>query len=112
MPAGGPAIEAQTQTAAAGLIGGRYEVLDRVARGGQGEVVRARDRITGDEVALKIRPSGTDEAHEWAMMRGLRPHPSLPVVRDTLVEGDRAVLVTEWIDGDNLSRLLRVHGRM
>lgn len=35
------------------LIGGRYEVLGRIGAGGMGEVFRARDRLTGQIVALK-----------------------------------------------------------
>jgi serine/threonine protein kinase/tetratricopeptide (TPR) repeat protein len=35
------------------LIGGRYELLDRLGAGGMGEVYRSRDRLTEDVVALK-----------------------------------------------------------
>src|SRR5450755_186729 len=37
----------------AGLIGGRYELLDRLGAGGMGEVHRSRDRLTEEIVALK-----------------------------------------------------------
>ncbi|MDB4947115.1 MAG: serine/threonine protein kinase [Labilithrix sp.] len=36
------------------MLGDRYEVLDVVGRGGQSTVYRARDRIDGDEVAIKV----------------------------------------------------------
>jgi tetratricopeptide (TPR) repeat protein len=35
------------------LIGGRYELLDRIGAGGMGEVYRSRDRLTEEMVALK-----------------------------------------------------------
>ena len=35
------------------LVGGRYELLDRLGVGGMGEVYRSRDRLTDDIVALK-----------------------------------------------------------
>src|SRR5258708_36001400 len=35
------------------LIGGRYELLDRLGAGGMGEVYRARDRLTEEIVSLK-----------------------------------------------------------
>jgi serine/threonine protein kinase len=37
----------------AALIGGRYELLDRLGAGGMGEVFRSRDRLTEEIVALK-----------------------------------------------------------
>jgi serine/threonine protein kinase len=37
----------------AGLVGGRYELLDRLGSGGMGEVYRSRDRLTEEIVALK-----------------------------------------------------------
>jgi serine/threonine protein kinase/tetratricopeptide (TPR) repeat protein len=38
----------------AGLIGGRYQMLDRLGAGGMGEVYRSRDRLTEEIVALKL----------------------------------------------------------
>ena len=35
------------------LIGGRYELLNRLGAGGMGEVFRSRDRLTEEIVALK-----------------------------------------------------------
>ena len=37
----------------ASLIGGRYELLERLGAGGMGEVYRCSDRLTGETVALK-----------------------------------------------------------
>jgi serine/threonine protein kinase/predicted ATPase len=36
-----------------GLIGGRYELLDRLGAGGMGEVYRSRDRLSEEIIALK-----------------------------------------------------------
>ena len=36
------------------MLGGRYEVQAVIGRGGQSTVYRARDRIDGDEVAIKL----------------------------------------------------------
>src|SRR6187401_1799669 len=36
-----------------GLVGGRYELLNRLGAGGMGEVYRSRDRLTEEIVALK-----------------------------------------------------------
>ena len=40
------------------LLRERYEPLDVVGRGGEGEVVRALDHLHGRQVALKMRPVG------------------------------------------------------
>lgn len=36
------------------VLGGRYELTEVIGRGGQSTVYRARDRIDGDEVAIKL----------------------------------------------------------
>jgi len=36
------------------LVGGRFEIHDRVASGGMGTVFRARDRETARTVAVKV----------------------------------------------------------
>jgi serine/threonine protein kinase len=46
-------LEPGDQSTTAGLIGGRYELLDRLGAGGMGEVHRSRDRLTEEIVALK-----------------------------------------------------------
>ena len=36
------------------LLGGRYEIIEVIGRGGQSTVYRAHDRIDGDDVAIKL----------------------------------------------------------
>jgi serine/threonine-protein kinase len=36
------------------LLGGRYEIMEVIGRGGQSTVYRAKDRVDGDEVAIKL----------------------------------------------------------
>ncbi|MCC6521738.1 MAG: sigma 54-interacting transcriptional regulator [Polyangiaceae bacterium] len=47
----------------------RYEPLTPLGKGGGGEVWAARDRLTGDEVALKLLRPGADEAEMLALVR-------------------------------------------
>ncbi len=91
-----------------GLLLERYEVVRVVARGGEGCLYESRDVATGQKVAVKVsevrderdRARLEDEAQ---LLRHLRPHPGLPVVREAVVDGRHAYLATEWVKGRNLA---------
>ncbi|NEC71059.1 serine/threonine-protein kinase, partial [Streptomyces rochei] len=100
------------------LIQGRYRLLDRIGRGGMGEVWRARDESLGRHVAVKcLKPLGTD--HDHAFTRVLRErfrrearvaaalqHRGVTVVHDFGESDGVLFLVMELLDGRDLSRLL------
>lgn len=96
------------------LIRGRYEVVAVAGRGGQGEVVRARDLQHDRDVAIKIRdvPEGArDEVlSEARILLGLRPHPNLPLVREDFFEDERYHMVVDWVAGTPLDALLAERG--
>jgi predicted ATPase/class 3 adenylate cyclase len=94
-----------------GLIRDRYETIDVLGRGGQGEVYKALDHQHGRVVALKLRPvPDGDERHallaEARILLSLRPHPSLPLVREDFFWEDRYALVMDWVEGTDLGALL------
>ena len=88
-----------------------------MGRGGEGTLVRAVDRRHGRDVALKVRrvPSDPRDAErmlaESRTLLSLRPHAGLPLARDDFFEGDRHVLVMDWVDGIDLGEVLTEHGR-
>jgi eukaryotic-like serine/threonine-protein kinase len=96
------------------LLEGRYQLRDRIATGGMGEVWRARDLVLGRPVAVKLlRPGYAD--HEGlarfraeARQAGSLSHPGIARVYD-YCEADPPYppyLVMELVDGPSLARLL------
>ena len=97
------------------VIGGRYEVLEVLWTGGDTEVARGLDRRHERTVCLKITrvAPGDDPApllEEGRLLLGLKPHPTMPTVRDDLLLDDRYVLVVDWIDGTSTAQLLAERG--
>ncbi|MFC7818546.1 tetratricopeptide repeat protein [Streptomyces sp. NPDC057367] len=100
------------------LIQGRYRLLERIGRGGMGEVWQARDESLGRRVAVKcLKPLG--EQHDHAFTRVLRErfrrearvaaalqHRGVTVVHDFGESDGVLFLVMELLEGHDLSRLL------
>jgi serine/threonine protein kinase len=96
----------------------RYEMKDRIATGGMGEVWRAQDTVLGREVAVKLlkreyaddprfRERFANEAKHAASLH----HPNIATVFDfgenETADGSRPYLVMELVDGRPLSDLIR-----
>ncbi len=97
------------------LLRGRYQQLEVVGRGGEGEVVRALDQLHGRQVALKIRAVPDDAPRqdllsEARLLLSLSPHPGLPLVREDFFVDDRYVIAMDWIEGVDLEALLEREG--
>ncbi|MBS1111645.1 MAG: serine/threonine protein kinase, partial [Anaeromyxobacteraceae bacterium] len=93
------------------VIGGRFEVLRELGRGGFGVVFEARDRELGRLVAVKVvRPRrGVDprmlrsEAEAAAALH----HPNIVTVHDLGSDGGEGWLVLELLRGETLEERLR-----
>ena len=97
------------------LLRERYETLEVVGRGGEGEVIRALDHLHGRQVALKVRRAAdkavrADLLSEARLLLSLSPHPGLPLVREDFFVKDRYVIAMDWIEGTNLQALLETRG--
>jgi Protein kinase domain len=100
------------------LLGGRYRIIQRLGRGGMGEVYRADDLKLGQPVALKFLPPEVDrdparltQLHTEVRMARQVSHPNVCRVYDIdEVEGS-TFLSMEYVDGEDLSSLLRRIGR-
>ena len=83
---------------------GKYEILERIAAGGQGTVYRARYTVLDRVVAVKVinQPVTDDPAYLEALQREARlaaglDHPNITRVHDFQVEGDTAYIVMEYV---------------
>jgi serine/threonine protein kinase len=98
------------------LLGSRYEVLRTVSEGRRASVLQALDQVHDRLVALKVYPV-TDEDRdellaEARLLMSIDPHPGLPQVRGDFFtdEGDRYVVVMNWVDGTDLQQVLEEQG--
>ncbi|WP_084962671.1 serine/threonine-protein kinase [Thermoactinospora rubra] len=91
-------------------LGGRYLLLSRIARGGMGEVWRARDELLGREVAVKLLHKHDASfvarfRNEARITAGLAD-PGIAQVYDYGEQDDLAFLVMELVHGESLSAIL------
>ena len=97
------------------LLAGRYDVVAVVSERSQASVLRAIDRQHDRVVALKVYRCTRDVRPdallaEARVLLGLSAHPGLPMLRDDFFVDDRYVVVMDWVEGDDLGRVLAEHG--
>jgi eukaryotic-like serine/threonine-protein kinase len=93
------------------VLGDRFELEQRIGLGGMGEVFRARDRATGETVALKvISDRGEHQTARFAREIALLAELSHPGIVRHVAHGETAsgelFLAMEWLDGEDLRRRL------
>ncbi len=96
------------------LLHERYRITRPIGEGGMGAVYEAIDSRLQNMVAVKqMTVSGLDAdrafKHEAELLAGLR-HPALPVVIDYFVGADGRFLVMQYIEGEDLGRVLKRQG--
>jgi eukaryotic-like serine/threonine-protein kinase len=101
------------------VLDNRYRILGLLGRGGMGEVYRADDLRLGQAVALKFLPSGlAHDAQRLAQfhteVRTARQvaHPNVCRVYDIGEIDGEIYLSMEYVDGEDLSSLIRRIGRL
>lgn len=99
------------------LIAERYRIISLLGRGGMGEVFRADDLTLGQPVALKFLPESTIDRSTLERFRNeVRTarrisHPNVCRVYDIGETNNQVFLSMEYVDGEDLSSLLRRIGR-
>jgi serine/threonine-protein kinase len=100
------------------LIAERYRIISLLGRGGMGEVFRADDLVLGQPVALKFLPESMIDGlmlerfrNEVRIARRIS-HPNVCRVHDIGETNNQVFLSMEYVDGEDLSLLLRRVGRL
>jgi serine/threonine-protein kinase len=100
------------------ILDGRYRIVGRLGRGGMGEVYRADDLKLGQPVALKFLPESVDrdpvrltQLHTEVRLARQVSHPNVCRVYDVGEYEGHTFLSMEYVDGEDLSTLLRRIGR-
>jgi serine/threonine protein kinase len=93
------------------LLQGRFLIEEQIGMGGMGAVYRAVDQKFGSIVAIKEtfygdRELGEAFEREARLLNGLH-HPILPHVSDYFTENGGHFLVMEFIEGEDLSEILK-----
>ncbi len=105
----------------AGLkVGGRYVLLEILGEGGMGRVYKARDNTMGRDVAFKVirkeklsHPNTAGRFEQEMIALGkMTPHPNVVDVYAAESRGDTHYCVMEYIDGSDLTKLVRDRGAM
>ncbi len=99
------------------LVVGNYVVLDRIGAGGMGDVFKARHRKMDRLVALKVLPDRAMETAD-AVQRFYREvraaarlaHPNIVTAYDADEYQGTHFLVMEYVDGQDLSQIVKQHG--
>jgi eukaryotic-like serine/threonine-protein kinase len=97
---------------------GPYRILDAIGHGGMGYVFRGEHVLLGRIEAIKVLPkSQMDPASIAAFCREIRAqaaldHPNLVRLSFADKDGDTYFLVTEYVPGSDLRRLVRFQGQL
>jgi serine/threonine-protein kinase len=120
-----PVVEEQAPSSPTAPLGGRgptlagervggYELLERIARGGLGDIYRARSPHSGEVVALKLLRGGEDASpaelrtfeREYEAARRLA-HPNLLPILDSGIHEGQPFYTMPLIAGGSLEKRLR-----
>jgi serine/threonine-protein kinase len=92
---------------------GKYRILQRIGRGGMGTVFKADDPVLDRLVALKVISSDIDATEELkarfyreAQACAKLNHPNVVTVHDLGEDQDRLFIVMEFLEGEELKRII------
>jgi serine/threonine-protein kinase len=92
---------------------GRYEIIERLGRGGMGTVLLARDPHLDRVLAVKVLSieNDSDDARQRftreARSAGALRHSNIVTIYDFGEDGGRAYIAMEYVDGESVAELVR-----
>jgi len=97
---------------------GSYRIVDAIGHGGMGWVFQGEHKLLGRIEAIKVLPkSQTNPTSITNFLREIRAqakldHPNLVRLLYADTDGDTYFLVTEYVEGSDLRRLVHYHGAL
>src|SRR5215470_13324707 len=92
---------------------GKYQILERIGRGGMGTIYKAHDPLLDRTVALKVISNEVEVTDELrarffreAQACARLNHPNIVTVYDMGEEAGRLYIVMEFLEGDELRLLI------
>ena len=94
-----------------GKISGRYQIMNEIARGGMGAIIKAHDRDLRRQVAMKVMLHDTKEHRlrfvEEAQITGQLEHPGIVPVHELGVDrGGKLFFTMKLVNGRSLKQIL------
>ena len=98
-------------TTVPGLVGGRFQIRELLATGGEAEVHLARDLELDLDVVVKTRRVVDDDdlarlRREAGLLMRIVAHGGLPTVRSDLVEAGRYYMISDHVVGNDLRAIV------
>ncbi|MEX0621224.1 MAG: protein kinase [Solirubrobacterales bacterium] len=99
------------------VLGGRYELIDKLGSGGMSNVYRSKDRILERTVAVKVLAEHLSDDDRFvarfrreALAVAKLIHPNIVQVYDTGVDSGRHFIVMECVEGRSGAQILKSEG--
>ncbi len=112
-------MTAATELTPGSIIGGNFEVKERIGWGGMGIVLRARHNIIGTDYALKVLTPALINEQTWSLFQseartmGRLTHPTFVKVYDLGLHGGTLPFYTmDLLSGQSLEAAIIEHGNL
>src|SRR6202035_4104963 len=93
-----------------------YRIVEKLGRGGMGEVYLAEDKQLGRRVAIKVLPAeiATNQSARQRLLREAQTaatldHPNICAIYEVGEEGGYSFIVLQYIEGETLAARLKRH---